>query len=382
MKEKISRGIFWILSIGVILWGLILTFFVFFINRSMILQTLAIPIFGFIINPIILDKIIKKLFKTEVKYFSVIEFSLKFIGASLALIIAYAIFNFTQNEDIDNKVAWIHFESILKIVVFVIYLGILFVSKNANKVAKYITFGVIYFICVIFSFASLQVHYMIMYLLNIVSSSELDFATYEMLMNDVLIPIKEAILTYIIFDTIMSNENRKQDRIDDINIKKEREDKIIKDYAMTKFQLHSREHKRKKYTPYRFDEKKEYKIYHNIGKRYRKEFTGEKSKVNEKYPDFDKYSEWEKYFTKKFLLNNYNTCDFLHYLNEKLRFYQIFRECLKSLVIPIYVAILTIILTIYSTVPVHVEIKQLGYRFIGGHYSYYNCRYVLFISIW
>lgn len=65
-------------------------------------------------------------------------------------------------------------------------------------------------------------------------------------------------------------------------------------------------------------------------------------------------------------MNDYNTCNFLHYLNDKLRLYQIFEKCFKSLVIPIYVAILTIILTIYSTVPIHVEIKELVIALLGG----------------
>lgn len=349
MKEKISRAIFWILSIAVILWGLILSALIFFINPSMILQFLVIPIFGIVINPIILNKIVKKVFKTEIKYFSVIEFSLKFFGASLAIIIAYAIFNFTYNANIDDNVAWQNFDSILKIVVFVLYLGILFVSKNANKVAKYITFGVIYFICVIFDFASMQVHYGIMYLLNIISSSDLDFVAYEMLMNDVLIPIKEAILTYIIFDTIMGNENRKQDKIADMNIKDDREDKIKKDNIITKCQIHKRSQKKKtKYTPYNFDEKLEYKIYDNIGERYKSEFMGKKPIINEKIPDFDKYSEWKDYFKNKFSKGFSNKGDFKKYLKRRLRIYQRLREVFVSAALPIYIGIMTMEIELFS----------------------------------
>lgn len=342
MKEKISRAIFWVLSIGIILWGIILTFLTFFINRSMLLQALAIPICGMAINPAILDKIIKKIFKAEVHYFSVIEFSLKFIGVSFALIIAYVVFINTQDEKIDTNLSWLHFESLLKIVVFVIYLGILFVSKNANKVAKYIIFGLIYFVCVIFSFASLQIHYVIMYLLNIISSNDLDFIAYEMLMNDVLIPIKEAILTYIIFDTIMVNKNRKEDKIEAVN-------ETIKDDTTNKCQLNCTWYKKKKYTPYNFDEKKEYRIYKNIENKYRKEIKGEKFKENKESFNFDNYLEWEKYFINKFSMSNNNACNFWHFLNRRLRMYNRCAELYKTVVAPIYIAIVSIIISIFSS---------------------------------
>lgn len=113
------------------------------------------------------------------------------------------------------------------------------------------------------------------------------------------------------------------------------------------------------YTPYNFDEKYEYKIYSQIGVRYHEECSEKKRKKNRKRLSFDKYSDWEKYFLDKFLMSDYNVCNFLHYLKGNLRVYQMSRECIKNLVIPIYVAILTIILTIYSTVPIHVEIKDL-----------------------
>lgn len=347
MKEKISRGIFWVLSIGAIIGGLILSILFFLINRSMILQAIVIPIFGFVINPLILDKILKYVFKTEVKYFSVIVVVLIYGGVNLALVIAYTVFNIFNNEIINDNAAWQNFESILQIVVFFYYLVVLFVSKKTNKVAKYVTFGVIYLICVILSFASLPIHYTIVNILNLVN--ELDFLSYEVLINDILIPIREAILTYIIFDTIMGNENRKHDKIDIMDVKKIREDKVIKDNIMTKCQLHSRRNKKKKkYTPYNFDEKLEYKIYDNIGERYKKEFMGKKTKANEEYPDFDKYKEWRKYFKKKFLIGVSNKHDFKKFLNRRLRIYQRFREVFLSVALPIYIGIITTEIELFS----------------------------------
>ena len=157
-----------------------------------------------------------------------------------------------------------------------------------------------------------------MNILNIVSINELDIVSYEMLINDILIPIKEAILTYIIFDTIMGNENRKKDKFDNLPDKEIINRKSIKDNIITKFQLKSKRHKEKeKYTPYKFDEKKEYNIYSKIGKRYEREFKGKKNRENKDYPSFNKYIEWEMYFKNKFSKGASNDCNFKYYLNAK-----------------------------------------------------------------
>lgn len=231
MIEKISRGIFWALSIGMILFGIAN---IFFINRSMILQSLILLIIGIVLNPKILDKIIKKVFKTETPY----SFILIYLGVILVFYSVYVLFIYINIENIDEEEGWKNFESILRIVMYIAYVGIIFLNKNGNKIAKYITFGVIYFICVILSFASLQVHYVIMNLLNIIFSSDLDFVAYEMLLNDVLTPIKEAILTYIIFDTIMGNEKgekgKNEDLLDEIS---ENNDKVKDNKIMQTFEL-------------------------------------------------------------------------------------------------------------------------------------------------
>lgn len=107
--------------------------------------------------------------------------------------------------------------------------------------------------------------------------------------------------------------------------------------------------KNKKYTPYNFDEKIEYKIYENIMERYNREFLGKKTKVHKEYPDFDKYTEWKTYFESKFLNGISNNCDFKHYLNDRLRIYQSLVDISKSVVTPICIAVITLVLTIYAT---------------------------------
>ena len=111
----------------------------------------------------------------------------------------------------------------------------------------------------------------------------------------------------------------------------------------------------KNYTPYNFDEKIEYKIYLNIGQRYKRESMGKKSKVNKKYPDFDKYTEWEKYFKNKFINENSDK-NFKHFLKNKLRMYQCYIDAGKSVVTPICIAAITILLTIYATMGFSIEV--------------------------
>lgn len=106
---------------------------------------------------------------------------------------------------------------------------------------------------------------------------------------------------------------------------------------------------KKKYTPYGFDEKFEYKIYAKIGKRYYKEYNRKKvRKRSKKIIEFDKYIEWENYFAEKFSLSTNNKCNFCHYLIKELRLQQKFVDVIKTLVIPSYLAVITVMLTIYS----------------------------------
>lgn len=131
-----------------------------------------------------------------------------FGGILIAFIISSIIFLCTNNE-IDEGIAIQNFEAIFKITIYVIYLMTLFLCKSADKVFKYIVFGIIYFICILLSFASQSINENIIVFLNYLPDSNLDLNSFEMLINDFLIPVKEAILTYIIFDTIIENQNNK-----------------------------------------------------------------------------------------------------------------------------------------------------------------------------
>lgn len=106
---------------------------------------------------------------------------------------------------------------------------------------------------------------------------------------------------------------------------------------------------KKRYTPYNFEEKIEYEIYRKIGSKYYLEFKHGKKRDNIEHVNFNKYLEWEEYFIKKYSMGYNNECNFLHYLIQNNRMYLQEMEVYKSIMIPLEIAITTIIMTIYSS---------------------------------
>lgn len=115
----------------------------------------------------------------------------------------------------------------------------------------------------------------------------------------------------------------------------------------------------RKYIPYNFDEKYEYRVYSRIGRKYIKEFKSKKTRKRiVKYPEFDKYLEWENYFKDKFIKNNDNDCNFLHYLNRKFRTNKVKLELCKTVVVPVYVGEFTGLMAIYQSDKIIIPIDQ------------------------
>lgn len=120
---------------------------------------------------------------------------------------------------------------------------------------------------------------------------------------------------------------------------------------------------KKKYTPYNFDEIIEYKIYTRIGKKHYKEFMHKKRRECKELLDFDKYTEWEKYFSTKYSNGDNNYNNFIHYLIQNYRMYQHTKELCKAFMIPMCIAIVSIMITIYITEKYSVEML-IGALFI------------------
>lgn len=220
MKEKISKGVFWIISIVAIILGVhVLPF------KQMISSGLMLFILGIIANPIFLDYMDQKWGVGSSDYFYGLRLLLTGFGALIAPIFAIIVFAVTNKNVIDEKEALQNFDAILKMIVYIIYMIVLFMYKSEDRFFRYIIFGLFYFVCVILSFASQTINENIIKLLNHIPEGGLDMESYGLLINDLIMPIKEAILTYIIFDTIIENHYKKTDE----DIRKNKEDVAFAD---------------------------------------------------------------------------------------------------------------------------------------------------------
>lgn len=116
-----------------------------------------------------------------------------------------------------------------------------------------------------------------------------------------------------------------------------------------------------KYIPYYVNLQFQYKTYKNIGKSNKIDFLAKKNviykvrkifrklfnKKEEKYKDFDTFSQWENYICEKFVLNNsFNVKDFIHYLKKYKRNSVMAYEMIGAIIVPMYVFLLTIGMTL------------------------------------
>lgn len=189
----------------------------------------AVIIFGLVIvsNPVVLDRISKKLGIEKTDY----TYALKIIGVFTGTLIAYLltilIYNNTELKNGDNELE--NFNAIFKMCVYFIYLLTLFLCKSSEKFSKYIIFGAFYIICVLLSFSSDTINMMLINILNFLSDSDIDNESFNILVQSFLNPIKEAILTYIIFDTVIEKKdgnldeknNNVKENVDEVESKNE-----------------------------------------------------------------------------------------------------------------------------------------------------------------
>lgn len=218
MKEVISKCVFWAISIGAIFLGV----YVILVEYKI---AIGVFVLGVITNPLFEDCIQKKWGKETSDYFYGMRLLLTWCGIFVAFIIAMFAFVFIYKGVTNKEIALQNFEAILKIMVYIIYIIVLFMYKSENKFFRYIIFGVFYFVCVILSFSSQDISENIIKLLNHIPGSSLEKESYGLLINDFIMPIKEAILTYIIFDTVIMDYNKKTaDKDNKINKRTDAED--------------------------------------------------------------------------------------------------------------------------------------------------------------
>lgn len=144
-------------------------------------------------NPIVIDFIFKKIGgKPDYFYFVTVLYGSTGWFFACTLCIRFG-------DDYQNG---------LKFLMYIIYLFFLFMTKDWNKVKKYKIFGFIYVLSIILGYMSENMTNDVIDFLNFIHITEslIDINVWELLVNGVINPVKEAILTYIIFDTIIKNE--------------------------------------------------------------------------------------------------------------------------------------------------------------------------------
>lgn len=198
-----------------------------------ILEAIKIFPVTLITNPFIIDKIFLKLGLGKLDYNYLGKLVFPILGSILVFIFVTLMYKYMNLESTVDPAS--NYVSLLKLVMYIYYLAMLFCFKAEDKYERYRLFGLFYLVCIILSFLSDDINKVIVDLLNMTMKEEevLDICLFKKLIDSFLTPIKEAILTYIIFDTVTKdkkeeNDNQiKQNIDDDLDVERQDANKIL-----------------------------------------------------------------------------------------------------------------------------------------------------------
>lgn len=302
MKDTIAKFFVWIF-ISLI----VLTAIYCFLKGKWINGVICL-ILAFIYSPSILDKIAKKL-ELKIDYFYIFRFILSILAVFLILFTLLILEYIMTNHGVYNQVILSRMIAICKSLVYVIYLAIIFLYNDTNKKRKYFIFGITYILCTLISYVPDTDYKVVINILNCIPNTQkLDEESYVLIIDGILMPIKEAFLTFIIFDTVISEKYVKREKVGE----SKENSKIVKNKRIFK-----KKSRRLDEEYYNFSTYEEKLIYRYLCCKHirRKEL----SKIPELHK-FHKYHEWYDYIEKK-----YGNCsidglvEFWHFLNQKSR---------------------------------------------------------------
>lgn len=196
MKENISKILMGIASLIIALIA-ICCLFKGEIKGAIIFLLVAILVF-----PFVQDRLDKKS-KLENKYYMELRGFLTFFSPIVLSLLALELAQIMTAHGYEDIYIIKRVEAVLQIIMYLLYLFILFMyneNDKKSKKRKYIIFGGIYCVCVLISYIPNDI---MVFILNKLSDNEnFTLCSYELLIEAILNPIKEAILTYIMFDTV------------------------------------------------------------------------------------------------------------------------------------------------------------------------------------
>lgn len=301
-KEKIAKNIMWIFIVSIVLIG------IYLFSKGQWINGIICSILAFCYSPFFLDKIAKKIgFINDYCY--IVRFIVTILFVFLILFILIVFINIMTNYGVSGEVISSRIMAICKCLAYLGYLAIIFSYKDTNKTRKYFVFGITYILCILISYIPNTDYNFIIKILNYLPSvKKLDQESYLLIIDGILMPIKEAFLTYIIFDTVISEKDAKRENVGESKENSE----IVKNKSI--FKKKSRRLDEEYYNFYTYEEKLIYRYL--CGKRIGQK---ELSKIPELHK-FHKYHEWYDYIEKK-----YGNCslegliEFWHFLNQKSR---------------------------------------------------------------
>lgn len=231
MKEIVSKIFMWIFT------GIILVFGIVAFRQKAYIVAIMLFFITVICSPHVQDKILKG----QNGYFQEIKMILTFLGVIFCLMVMQIYVNQMSAQGMGEADIFDKMEGYLKILVYLLYLGVIFLYKDESQFRNYIIFGIIYTVCVVVSYIPSGDKSMVVSILNkLTHSQDLNVESYNILIDDILMPIKESFLTYIIFDTVMHKDNKK-------NANKECE---INDESLSENEMNNFENKNQKEVRY------------------------------------------------------------------------------------------------------------------------------------
>lgn len=211
MKERIAKIFMCFLAV-LICFGAVKIF----MEKAYVVSIICILV-AFICLPFVQNK----LFKKKDDYYSEIKIILLSVGAMLCLIIIKNLVGMMSRCGMEQGIIVERMEGYLKLLVYIVYLAIIFMCRNKKRRNNYIIFGVLYVVCVALSYTPSCDKEIIISIINRLEQAQtLDMKSFNLMIDAILIPIREAALTYIIFDTVMDekehwikqeNEDRTED---------------------------------------------------------------------------------------------------------------------------------------------------------------------------
>lgn len=302
IKEKIAKNIMRIFIVSIVLIG------IYLFSKGQWINGIICSILAFCYSPFFLDKIAEKIgFIND--YCNIVRFIVTILFVFLILFILIVFINIMTNYGVSDEVISSRIMAICKCLAYLGYFAIIFLYKDTNKTRKYFVFGITYILCILISYIPNTDYNFIIKILNYLPTvKKLDQESYLLIIDGILMPIKEAFLTYIIFDTVISEKYVKKENVGESKENSE----IVKNKSI--FKKKSRRLDEEYYNFYTYEEKLIYRYL--CGKHIRRK---ELSKIPELHK-FHKYHEWYDYIEKK-----YGNCslegliEFWHFLNQKSR---------------------------------------------------------------